>query len=46
MGHKLGDDHAAARQELFDCNVLFHVFPLAYCATGDATTAAVELYND
>jgi hypothetical protein len=27
MSHKLGNDHATARQELFDCDVLFHNFP-------------------
>jgi hypothetical protein len=25
MSHKLGEDHAAARQELFDCDLLFHI---------------------
>jgi hypothetical protein len=28
MRHKLGDDHAAARQELFYCQILFHISPI------------------
>jgi hypothetical protein len=30
MRHKFGDHHAAARQELFDCQVLLHVFPVGF----------------
>jgi hypothetical protein len=29
MRYELGQDHAAARQEVFHCLLLFHNFPLA-----------------
>ena len=46
MRYKLGDDHAAARQEVFHCLCCFIFFHLACYATGDATTFAAGLTSD
>jgi hypothetical protein len=46
VSHKLGDNHATASQEFFNCDVLFHVLSWLHYATGDATTFAVDLHND
>jgi hypothetical protein len=46
MGYKLGDDHAAASHEFFDCDVWFHVFSFGLLRDRDATTFAVGLSND
>src|SRR5664280_988130 len=47
MRYKLGEDNAAARQEVFHCLLLFHLLFLWLAnATGDATTFAVGFTND
>jgi hypothetical protein len=43
MSHKLGEDHAAACQELIHCFCLFHVFPFGLLRDRHATTFAVGL---
>jgi hypothetical protein len=45
MRYKLGDDHAAARQELINRFSLFHVFPFGLLRDRDATIFAVESDN-
>jgi hypothetical protein len=46
MSYKLGENHAAACQEVFDCLLLFHVFPFGLLRDRDATTFAAGLTGD
>jgi hypothetical protein len=46
VSYKPGDDHAAASQEFFDCDVLFHIFAFGLLRDRDATSFAVAGGND